>query len=367
MSWAMKSFKCGCGASLFYENVSCLNCQRDAGWCPVCASLRCVDQTNGKTTCEKCKTELTACTNRSEFNVCNRYVPTAEVSPTIKPLCGACKFNRVIPDLSITGYQELWAKLEAAKRRLLYDLDLVKLPYGTAHEGYQPGLLFEFTTDHLLINGKWEKDVNATAPVYTGHDNGVIVINIREADDVEREKMRVGMHEPQRTLIGHFRHEISHYFWDLLVKGKQEPECVSIFGDHNNPTYENAQKDYYANGPKAGWVGNYVSAYSTMHPWEDFAETFAFYLDMIGTLDTAQAQKLSPLAMPGADVGKGLIRYQELALGLNEVNRHMGLPDLLPEIIGAGVVKKVQYVHQLVTTADKFVTIEKKEPALQPA
>ncbi len=51
----------------------------------------------------------------------------------------------------------------------------------------------------------------------TGHAGGLITLNVAEADDPERERQRKSMGEPYRTLLGHFRHEIAHYYWDRLV------------------------------------------------------------------------------------------------------------------------------------------------------
>ena len=49
--------------------------------------------------------------------------------------------------------------------------------------------------------------------VITGHAQGLITIDIAEADDAERECHRQDMAEPYRTLLGHFRHEIGHHYW----------------------------------------------------------------------------------------------------------------------------------------------------------
>ena len=65
----------------------------------------------------------------------------------------------------------------------------------------------------------------------TRHLEGVITINLFEADDAEREKQRGAMDEPYRTLLGHFRHEIAHYYWDRLVRDQGSiTEFRKIFG-----------------------------------------------------------------------------------------------------------------------------------------
>jgi hypothetical protein len=192
--------------------------------------------------------------------------------------------------------------------------------------------------------------------VFTGHANGKITINILEADPVEREKLRVNMGETHRTLIGHFRHEIGHYYWQLLVQYKDEAAFKTLFGDHNNPSYMQALNSYYQNGPKPGWWTSYISAYATMHPWEDFAETWATYLDMVSVLDTAENAHLlhdESGVMAGDGFDRMIVNYLQLGVKVNEVNRAMGLPDILPENFSGPVLQKLKYIHLLISRAKK--------------
>jgi len=362
----VRMFQCGCGSPLFFDNTCCLTCKRETGWCPTCRGIVAV---NGKTsdyTCDRCKSALLKCTNYRDNKVCNRFV-VMQPDGKAPAYCDCCRFNRTIPNLSVAGNPERWARLEEAKRRLIFDLDMLALPYGTAAEGFVPGLVFEFKTDRVVENGRWQRIKNCE-PITTGHDSGVIVINICEADDVERERLRVNLCEPQRTLIGHFRHEIAHYFWDLLVKNRDEVACKAVFGDHTLD-YGTAQRAYYKKGPPPDWRDHFVSAYATMHPWEDFAETFGLYLDIFGTLDTLQAQGFSDLKMPADDLEAVLKRYAPMAIGMNEINRHMGLPDLVPEVFCGDVVKKLHYVHDLVKNSGRSIVRRSQNPqvALQPA
>jgi hypothetical protein len=125
--------------------------------------------------------------------------------------------------------------------------------------------------------------------VLTGHDNGLITINIAEADDVHREKQRSLQKEPYRTLLGHFRHEIGHYFWDQLIAfGPRLEDFRALFGDER-ADYQKALDRHYGEGPPARWEDSFISAYSTMHPWEDWAESWAHYLHMVDALETAGA------------------------------------------------------------------------------
>jgi hypothetical protein len=262
-------------------------------------------------------------------------------------LCDCCQFNAVIPDLSLQDNLRKWARLEAAKRRLFYTLDLLHLPYGTAAQGFIPPLSFDFKGDQLPDSGQW-RSMNEEEQVFTGHAEGKITINIKEADPVEREKQRVKLGEKRRTVIRHFRHEIGHYYWDMLVKNKYEPECVRLFGDHNNPSYQDALQRHYAEGPPASWAENFVSAYATMHPWEDFAETFALYLDMVSALDTADFFGLLAQPLDLTNFDSMLTGFIHTGLVMNEMTREMGLVDYTPEVIVKPVRDKLVFVHELI-------------------
>jgi len=186
---------------------------------------------------------------------------------------------------------------------------------------------------------------DAEKPVTTGHANGLITINLKEADPVEREKARVAFGEPQRTLVGHFRHELGHYFWDLLIKDDCLAASRALFGDETNPSYGDALLAYYQNGPKADWQSQYVSAYATMHPWEDFAETFGTYLDLRAVLVTSG--QFQSDGKPAEDFHEMLSQYQQVGILANEWNRDMGLLDLVPEVFVPPVVEKLHFVHKL--------------------
>jgi hypothetical protein len=269
--------------------------------------------------------------------------------PAERRLCAACRLTEAIPNLAVPGHREKWARLEAAKRRLLYTLDRLGLPYADT----APPLSFDFKADVDPAAEGW-RDSGPTEVVYTGHANGKITINIREADDAEREKLRVTFGEAHRTLIGHFHHEVGHYYWQLLVDGDRRNlrECIRLFGDHHNPPYAEAMAEYYRNGPREGWPSEFISAYASAHPWEDFAETFALYLDMIAVLDTASHLFKSIRANFRSRSVRPLVeRYQEIGILENEFNRTMGLIDLVPEVIAASVVEKLEFVHKLVKSA----------------
>src|SRR5262249_39634581 len=159
-----------------------------------------------------------------QYQVCNRCVLLPAEADA---LCDCCRFNDTVPDLSVSGNLEKWRRLEVAKRQLIYDLNQLGLPYGTQADGVKPALSFAFMADPGEGQSEW-RPVGKSEKVFTGHANGRITINIREADDAERERLRVTMGEAQRTLIGHFRHEVGHYYWDQLVKGRREDECRAV-------------------------------------------------------------------------------------------------------------------------------------------
>ncbi len=279
---------------------------------------------------------------------CNWLVP-AESGET---LCVACRHNHRVSDITQGDNLPRWRKLEAAKHRLFYSLVKLQLPMPTRAESPQ-GLAFDFLADPPDPKGP---------RVMTGHANGLITIALREADDVEREKMRKGMGEPYRTLLGHLRHETGHYFWDRLVRdGGRLDACRAIFGD-DRIDYGEALKAYYAQGAPTGWRNHFISAYATMHPWEDFAETWAHYLHMVDTLETAGAHGLEVHPRDGAtpiaavdfnpyrirDFDPIIDNWLPLAMAANSLNRSMGQPDLYPFVLSHAVTGKLRFIHDLV-------------------
>ena len=277
---------------------------------------------------------------------CNRCVRGEVLTAGSEPVCDYCRFNETIPDLSVPGNREKWARIEAAKRRVLYVLYVLGLPYRTAAENVDAPHSFAFMADQVPEGGAWHS-VGGTEQVFTGHAGGRITINIREADDAEREKLRTQFGEAHRTLIGHLRHEIAHDFWDLLVHGRHEDAFRSLFGDHENPPYQDALDGYYEEGPPSDWQTEFVSAYATMHPWEDWAETFALYLDVASVVETAANMGLiHPVAVQ--DLDGMLTAFRRVGVVAHELNRTQGLIDLVPEVITPPVERKLRFVHRVV-------------------
>lgn len=349
----MRTFRCSCDNMLFFDNSVCLRCGLETGFCPACQNLTAiVAQPDGSFRCSNsaCGASLAKCANYSAHNVCNRCVVLEGAPPETPSLCEYCSFNQTIPDLNVPGNAEKWYRLEAAKRRLLYELDILRLPFRFPESDPRPSLKFDFKADILPKKFLWWT-MGKKEQVFTGHANGLITINIREANDAERERLRVNFGEAHRTLIGHFRHEIAHYFWEVLVRGRDEERCVAVFGNHEKPTYSEALETYYKNGPAADWRERFVSAYATMHPWEDFAETFATYLDMVSVLGTAYHSGFVPVVPRFGDFDSMLAQYKALGIGMNEINRSMGLLDLVPEVFVEKVRAKMRYIHDIVSAA----------------
>jgi hypothetical protein len=215
-----------------------------------------------------------------QYGVCNWLVTADDTSG----FCKACSINRTIPDLGNPEYLNRWRTIEMAKHRLVYQLLRMKLPVISKLQNEQTGLVFDF---------KANESSDDNERVMTGHDNGVITINIDEADDIEREMARKQMDEVYRTLLGHFRHEIGHYYWDRLIDHTGNLEkCRNIFGDDTIDYAEALQKHYNEGAPR-NWNQNYISMYATTHPWEDWAETWAHYMHIIDTLETAYSFGMS--------------------------------------------------------------------------
>jgi hypothetical protein len=352
----MKLFECqACGQPLYFENTRCESCGRRLGFLPHRQDVTAMepDRHAWRPLAEPGH-PVRLCAN-AELAACNWLVP----DDSADAFCVACRHNRVIPDLSQSRNVERWRRLETAKRRLFYTLLKLRLPLMTRPQKPE-GLAFDFLSDPA--------DATQQAPtVMTGHDNGLITINIIEADDAERERRRRLMGEPYRTLLGHFRHEIGHYFWSVLVR---DQPCIEtfrqIFGDERQD-YGAALQRHYGSGPPADWQNDFVSSYASSHPWEDFAETWAHYLHMVDTLETANAfgVRVRPRVSRSpeldssvefdphltADLNRLIGAWLPLTFAVNSLNRSMGQPDLYPFILGPTVIGKLAFIHERVFEA----------------
>jgi hypothetical protein len=356
----MQLFRCShCQNLVYFENHQCMSCGHELAYLPdhrLMASLEpAAEGSPERTTPAAPGQKYRLCANYTRNRVCNWAVPAE--SPN--ELCDACRLTRVIPDLSLPEWHTAWYKLEVAKRRLVYELVALGLPVVAKADDEARGLAFEFLAD---------PQEPGAMPVITGHDNGVITIALAEADDAERERRRLLLHEPARTLLGHFRHEIGHHYWDRLIRdaGRLE-EFRALFGDER-ADYAEALKQHYAREAPANWAGGFISAYATAHPWEDWAETWAHYLHMVDALETAEASgvKISALV---AGIGRGedfdtkLKRWHALTHMLNNLNRSLGHRDAYPFVVSARVVQKMRFVDRVIAATHTPAT----EPALAAA
>jgi len=344
----MKLFKCqSCGNAIYFENAACVVCRHRLGFAPDLGVMSALTP--------ECEAQVSALADPSRgYRICenadacgcNWLVAVEDENP----FCLCCRHNRTVPNLTDPHNREAWAKIEKAKRQLFYSLLRWRLPVPTRSEDSGRGLVFD-----LLADGAQK--------VLTGHEEGLITLNIAEADDAERESRRIAMAEPYRTLLGHLRHEIGHYFWDRLVRdeGRQESFRV-LFGDERQD-YDAALQRHHANGAPANWANAFISAYATCHPFEDFAETWAHYMHIVDTLETANAFGLSVAPKDAEDdhlridvvfdpYRDGAIEdlvgaWTPVTVALNSLSRSLGQPDVYPFVLSKPVIEKLGFIHDL--------------------
>jgi hypothetical protein len=317
----VRAFTCrSCGQLVFFENSACLRCGAELGfdW-PRRELLTLPTGHGGQARCANL--DLAGC----------NWLVDAEGD-----LCANCLLTRTRPSDADGEALEQWRVAEEAKRRLLFELGELGLPV----EGWRErdgGLAFELLSSH-------------SERVTTGHASGVITLDLAESDDAHREQMREQLGEPYRTVLGHFRHEVGHYYWPLIVpEGPARDRYRALFGDERDD-YGAALERHYADGPPADWPQRFVSAYAAVHPWEDWAETFAHHLHIWDTLQTAAAygvrvNETAPAV--GADDFRALLAdWLPLTYALNAINRSMGRDDLYPFVLAAPVVDKLAFVHE---------------------
>ncbi len=358
-----RSYHCHCGYPIFFGNHLCLHCGRALGYDPDKATILSLDPVgNGaNATWRRAGASVEdgvyrRCANFGLAPQCNWLLPEADSGHN--PLCRCCRLNRTVPDPSLADNGPLWHKVELAKRRLVSSLIALGLPVASAvSEDTRRGLAFD-----LLV---------ATEPVTvkTGHHEGIITLNVNEADDAAREAIRTALQEPYRTLLGHVRHESGHYYWSRLLENSAwHAPFRALFGDERQD-YAAALQKHYAEGPAPAWSDTCVSAYASAHPWEDWAETWAHYLHMLDTLDTAMGFGLgnSHLRILKDPFDNQVLYCTEgeqgptdeeflafvntwtgLSSVLNEFSLGMGLPDFYPFVLSKRAVTKLHFVHRFI-------------------
>ncbi len=324
----MRAFVCRrCGSALYFENSACVSCGTALGYSREERAIVPVDDrgryvgTDGLVWWLCRNRRLSGCTWLSRFE---------------GGQCFSCALTRTRPsDADVAGLSAFPAA-ESAKRRLIVELDSLGLPIVTRAEDPAGGLAFD------LLSSTHES-------VITGHQNGIITIDLAESDSVHREQVRRQLAEPYRTMLGHFRHEIGHYYEAVLIQGALRDRARELFGDERQD-YAAALERHYAQGAPAGWQGSYISSYATMHPYEDFAETFAHVLHITDTIDTARSFGLETVDPEAFGSFRDLVTgvWVPLSIAFNQINRSMGRDALYPFVIASPVLDKLDFVASVI-------------------
>lgn len=334
----MLAFSCPvCAHLVTFESVRCLHCSSRLAYDPQARAIGAIaDGAAG---------DALLCAN-AQLASCNWLAPEAGA------LCESCTLTRTRPNDRDADGLRGFARAEAAKRRLLFELNELGLPVESRRER-EGGLAFDLLS-------------SAAEPVSTGHADGVVTLDLAETDPARREPLRVALGEPYRTVLGHLRHEIGHYYQPILVPpgSSAEPAMRELFGDER-ADYKAALEVHYASGPPAQWQQRYVSAYATMHPWEDWAETFAHYLHIRDTLQTAAAYGVvvdgpavatadeaplesDPAAVAGESLATMLRAWIPLTFALNAISRSMGAQDTYPFVLAPAAMRKLEFVGRAI-------------------
>jgi hypothetical protein len=350
----VRAFACPrCSALIFFENSVCVSCGTGLGYVRSRAAFVALERgPDGRLAhVEPEGSRLVPCANL-RLATCN-WLTREDAA---NGLCPCCELTRTRPANSDTDGLAAFARAELAKRRLLFQLDGFWLPTTPRTIDSHSGLAFDLLS-------------SADRPVITGHDSGVITIDLAEGSDPHREAVRANLGEPYRTLLGHLRHEVGHWYWSVLVD--QQPTLGrfrEMFGDET-VDYSGALAGHYGSPRGDAWRTNHISDYAAAHPWEDWAETFAHYLHLTDTLQTAyeygiavtgprvdvpaasaSSVSTSPLATY-RDFDQQLEAWLSLTAALNAVNRSMGSDDLYPFVLVPAVISKLQFVHEVITAA----------------
>lgn len=335
---------------VYFENTECVNCGSILGFDDRSVEMLALDQEGRVMRQDTLGEKFKFCANKAYW-VCNWLLPEhAE-----EEYCLACMPNKVIPNLNKVEYRLRWSKIEEAKHRLAYSALKLRLPFASKRTDPEGGLSFEFKSDSEEPTG---------SRVLTGHANGVITLNIEEADDVEREMARKQMEEVYRTLLGHFRHEIAHYYWEVLIRDRQDrlARCREVFGDERIDYGESLEK-HYAKPDDQEWRNEYISRYAAAHAWEDWAETWAHYMHIVDTLETAHAFGVSIKTKSSDDLMDANLRFNAynaknfdriydnwlpVVSLMNSMNKSMGMNDIYPFVINPKVYEKLRFIHDII-------------------
>ena len=344
----MIAFSCPrCRGFVTFEAMKCRWCKADYALHPPSETM--VSVTDAEAAIEVDGRIWRCCANRHWL--CNWLV--TEDAGTAH--CLSCALVRRRPDPDDTIAMEKLAEARTNLRRLVFQLTDLGLPI-TPHYEREGGLAFDLLSSY-----------SDNEKIMIGHANGVVTIDLVETLDDYRERLRVVLGEPYRTMLGHFRHEVGHYYQNVLVEsGPLIDECREIFGDER-ASYSDAIDRHYRLGAPEDWREHYISEYATMHPWEDFAECFAHYLHISDTLQTTASgdvvwhanpargyplEDIVPLVDYRTESAERMLwDWGRAATFFNLINRSMGKTDLYPFELNAAVFTKLSFVHRVVVHA----------------
>jgi hypothetical protein len=306
----MRRFSCPtCGAAVFFDDLECV----------VCASGLAYDL---EPDLMVAAATASTCGARA-VSACNWTVTRGS------PWCRACGLD-LVPGQGAGSIEH--RVFQRAKRRVVRQLRR----FGVDWSAVEPALRFEL-------------DRSADGhPVTIGHADGLVTLDVAEADPVVREESRMSLGEPYRTPLGHVRHESGHWHWQAYVAVDEGrlARFRQLFGDEREG-YAAALERHYDRAEDGSWMEAYISHYASAHPWEDYAESFAQALHLSDTLETGRAFALIDAA--GTDFSAVYGQWTELAVALNELSRSMGAPDPAPFAPRARAVEKIAFAHRVLT------------------
>lgn len=322
----MKMFQCpSCASNVFFDNLRC-NCGTELVFDPLPSRF---------------VVGLEHCSNREKIG-CNWTAASGHGT-----VCRSCDMTEVIPDPALSRNGPLWAEGEEAKRWVLTTLDRWGW-FGPYDIGKPPKF-------HFLA----EATRHGKARITMGHADGLITMNVMEADPVIRTSRREKLGENYRTMMGHLRHELAHFIFQRM---SEKPDFVAafraLFGDER-ADYGKALTRHYDQGPPQGWEGHFITPYASAHPHEDWAETVAHLMHLTDILDSSVAVQVARAVAPerpddpytATDSEQLILASLDLGLALNHVNRAMGLADLYPFVLSPKVREKLIFAHQWIGPA----------------
>jgi hypothetical protein len=348
----MRIFRCDrCATPIEFAALRCTACGVEIGYVPDQLTMRSLD-----TTAEEARYQVAGddqhywrCLNAAWG--CNWMLPTGSGT-----WCRSCATTRGRPDEGRPGAIDAWMAAEAAKRRVIHQLDELALAFEVRSPDTPDGLAFDFV--HIPSAGG-----------ITGHLEGVVTLDLAEVDELHRGRLRRDLDETYRTVIGHLRHEIGHYFWGRLVGQSDDLERFRQLFGNERIDYGEAIERHYAPGDRQWDRTRFVTAYASVHPSEDWAETFAHYLHILDATGTAIAHDLVPAAMGGVHVDRALGTYEfseildiwrPINAAVNAIAESLGSPEPYPFDPAGAVADKLAFVHRQVTAhaeRDRFYAV----------